>query len=115
MRKFQRYVIPCGLTALVLAVALIMRCTGPAKPHSVTLTWNPPPARAGVTIAGYNIYRRTAESKSFVKIAEKVAGPPYEDRLVGSGQKYVYIVTSVDTAGRESRFSAPATAEIPSH
>jgi fibronectin type 3 domain-containing protein len=112
MRKIQQYVLPFGLMAFVFAVALT-RCTGPAMPHYVALTWNPPAARAGVTLAGYNIYRRTAESNSLVKIAEKVTGPPYEDRLVSSGRKYVYVVTSVDATGRESGFSAPAYAEIP--
>lgn len=98
---------------MLFTVALIVLRPDPPKLHSVTLTWNPPPARAGLTLAGYNVYRRTAESNSFVRIAEKVSGPPYEDRLVGTGRNYVYVVTSVDTSGRESGFSAPATAEIP--
>jgi hypothetical protein len=63
-------------------------------------------------LIGYNVYRRTAEGV-FVRIAEEVSGPPYEDRLVSSGRWYVYVMTSVDKVGRESRFLAEVKAEIP--
>jgi fibronectin type 3 domain-containing protein len=111
MRRAWWYVL-LSVAALLLILAMVWRGHSQATPHSVTLTWNPPAARTGVTLAGYNVYRRTDESP-FVKIAEKVPGPSYEDQLVGSGRKYVYVVTSVDTTGRESRYSAPASAEIP--
>jgi fibronectin type 3 domain-containing protein len=81
--------------------------------YSVTLTWNAPAPRPGITLIGYNVYRRTSEGGLFVRIAEEVSGPPYEDRLVNSGRWYVYVVTSVDKVGRESRFSAEVKAKIP--
>jgi fibronectin type 3 domain-containing protein len=84
-----------------------------AKPHSVTLTWRSPPVTPGVQIVGYNVYRTTAPSRQFVRIASRVPGPPYEDRLVLSGRTYFYVVTSVDQGGRESRFSDEARAAIP--
>ena len=104
-----------GVLALLFAVIRVigfLRHSGPA-PHGVTLTWNAPMPRRGVTIVGYNVYRRTSEGGSFVKIAENVSGPPYEDHLITTRRKYVYVVTAVDQAGRESRFSAEITAEIP--
>jgi fibronectin type 3 domain-containing protein len=111
MRKVWWYVL-LGAFVLVPTVTLLVR-DAEVKPHRVALTWQPPAARSGVTLAGYNVYRRTVESRSFVMIAEKVRGQSYEDRLVTSGRKYVYVVTSVDTEGRESMCSMDTTAEIP--
>ena len=111
MKRSWRYV-PLGIFALLLAAVMFLRYLG-TEQHSVTLTWQAPVLRSGLTLVGYNVYRRTAEGGSFVKIADKVSGPPYEDRLVGRGRRYVYVVTSVDKTGRESRFSAEAKAEIP--
>jgi fibronectin type 3 domain-containing protein len=111
MKKVWWYAL-LGIFALLFTVSVLLRHHR-VEPHSVTLTWHAPAPRSGVTLVGYNVYRRTAESELFIKIAEKIQGPPYEDRLVSSGRKYVYVVTSVDKLGRESRFSAEAAAEIP--
>ena len=100
-----------GLLGL-LVIALVWRHRRP-EPHRVTLTWHAPPPRKGVTVVGYNVYRRTNEGGSFVKIADKVPISLYEDRMVSSGRTYIYVVTSVDQVGRESRFSAETKAEIP--
>jgi fibronectin type 3 domain-containing protein len=102
-----------GVLAL-LAVAVVLRCDSPNKPRSVTLTWQAPAQGGGVTVVGYNVYRRTLDSDSFVKIAEKVPGPLYDDRLVTRGRTYIYVVTAVDATGRESRFSPETTAKVPS-
>jgi hypothetical protein len=48
-----------------------------------------------------------------VRIASRVSGPPYEDRLVMNDRIYIYGVTALDQAGRESRFSVEARATIP--
>jgi len=79
----------------------------------VTLTWHAPVAGPGVSIIGYNIYRRPDYSGQFAKVASRVSGPPYDDRLVVSGRTYIYVVTALDQAGRESRFSAETRATIP--
>jgi fibronectin type 3 domain-containing protein len=42
-----------------------------------------------------------------------LTAPRYEDGLVGSGRTYFYVVTAIDQAGRESRFSNEARASIP--
>jgi fibronectin type 3 domain-containing protein len=114
MKKASWYAI-VGVIALLVAAAIMWLISKPRvdAAHSVTLTWNAAQPRSGVVLAGYNVYRRTAEGGPFVKIAERVAGPPYEDRLVSSGRKYIYVITSIDRTGRESRFSAEVTAEIP--
>jgi fibronectin type 3 domain-containing protein len=88
-------------------------CCHKASPHSVTLTWEAPQVVPGVLVVGYNVYRSTTSGRQFVKIASRVPGPPYEDRLVGSDRTYFYVVTALDQAGRESRFSTEARATIP--
>ena len=102
---------------LLLAVSALLcvglACCHKASPHSVTLTWQSPPAVPGISIVGYNVYRSTTSGGQFVKLASRVPGPPYEDRLVGSGGTYFYVVTALDQAGRESRFSAEVRATIP--
>ena len=37
----------------------------------------------------------------------------YENGLVGSGRTYFYVVTALDQAGRESRFSAKCEPRFP--
>lgn len=101
-----------GVLALLLTGIMLWFHRG-AEPHSVTLTWQAPPPRKGVTVVWYNVYRRAGEGGSFVEIADKVSGSPYEDRMVNSGRMYFYVVTAVDQVGRESRFSAETRAQIP--
>jgi fibronectin type 3 domain-containing protein len=86
-----------------------------ALPHSVTLRWEAPTTVSvpPVLLAGYNVYRSTVPGTAYVKIASLVPQPPYEDHLVISGRTYFYVVTSVDQAGRESRFSKEVQARIP--
>jgi len=81
--------------------------------HSVTLTWEAPRAIAGVSVVGYNIYRSTTSGGPFVALASRVPGPPYEDGLVVNDRTYFYVVTALDQAGRESRFSDETRAIIP--
>jgi fibronectin type 3 domain-containing protein len=83
------------------------------QPHTVTLTWQAPPSVSGVTIVGYNVYRKTSYAGAFVRIASGVSAPPYEDRLILNDRTYIYAVTAVDQAGHESRLSGEAQARIP--
>ena len=101
-----------GLFTL-LTIGVLLWFHHKAEPHSVTLTWQAPPPKKGVTLVGYNVYRRAGEGAPLVRIASHVPGPPYEDRLVNSDKTYFYAVTTVDQVGRESRFSAEVRAEIP--
>jgi fibronectin type 3 domain-containing protein len=99
------------LVALVLGV--ISGCSHKASPHRVTLTWKPPIATRGPSATGYNVYRSAISGEGYVKIADRVPFPWYEDRAVSSGQTYFYVVTALDAAGNESRFSAETKAVIP--
>ena len=101
------------MLSAIIVFCVSLFCCHKDGPHSVTLRWNAPPANPGTSVSGYNIYRSTAPGGPFVKIASRVPGPPYEDRLTNSGRTYFYVVTSIDQGGRESRFSAEARAVIP--
>ena len=100
-----------GVLAL-LAAGSMLNCQGTESPR-VRLTWQSPMPQSGVSIVGYNVYRRTPESESFIKIAEKVPQSPYDDRLVSKGRTYFYTMTSVDQAGRESRSSEVVEVKVP--
>jgi hypothetical protein len=104
---------PRFLLAICALFCLGLACSPKSSSHRVTLSWKAPRAVPGVSIAGYNVYRSTVSGQEFVRLASRVPGPPYEDRLVSSGRSYFYVVTSVDQAGRESRFSSEAQAMIP--
>jgi hypothetical protein len=84
--------------------------TGATPQYSVSLSWN-----ASTGVAGYNIYRSTSASGSYVKINSSLdANTAYTDTSVASGHTYYYEATAVDSSGRESaRSSPPVTAAIP--
>ena len=101
------------LLGLIAALSLSFAdCRHAGQPHGVTLTWDASPAGPRVA-AGYNIYRSTTSGGPYAKIASDVHGSPYEDRVVTSGRTYFYVVTAVDLAGHESRFSGEVKAEVP--
>ncbi len=102
-----------ALTVCALVCLGFTCCRSRAQPHSVTLTWDAPRDVPGITVAGYNLYRSTKSGGGFVRLATRLPGPPYEDRLVGSGRTYYYVVTAVDGRGRESGFSGEIRAVIP--
>jgi fibronectin type 3 domain-containing protein len=101
----------------ILAAACVLLCVGFASchrgPHSVTLSWHEPPVTPGISVVAYNVYRSTTSGGPFVKLASRVPEPHYEDYLVVNGRTYFYVVTALDQAGHESRFSAEAKAIIP--
>ena len=104
---FRLLLTACALLCIGLA------CCHKASPHGVTLMWEAPPAAPGVSIVGYNVYRSMTSGKQFVRIATRVPSPRYEDGLVVSGRTYFYVVTALDRAGHESRFSTEVQAAIP--
>ena len=103
---------PFSLAVFVLLCLGIEGCHKSAS-HRVTLTWDAPAQATGVTVKSYNIYRGTTSGGPYAKLALHVPGPPYEDRIVTSGHTYFYVVTAVDQANHESRFSREIKATIP--
>ena len=99
------------LLALLIAGVIWFRVG--TKPHSVTLNWQETPSLPTARIVGYNVYRGRISGGQYARLATSVPKPPYEDRLVKSGETYFYVVTAVDEGGRESRFSAEIKLKIP--
>jgi fibronectin type 3 domain-containing protein len=83
---------------------------GPAGPpqHHVDLQWSPG-SNADVT---YNAYRSLTSGGPYVPIATSLTGVTYSDWTVKSGTTYYYVVTAVDSQGRESTYSGEATATV---
>jgi fibronectin type 3 domain-containing protein len=97
---------------VLLIVGLIWFRVG-TKPHSVTLNWQESPSAPSAKIVGYNLYRSRTSGGQYARLATGVPRPPYEDRLVSSGETYFYVVTAVDEIGREGGLSAEIKLKIP--
>jgi hypothetical protein len=79
--------------------------------HSVTLSWN---ASSSSSVVGYNIYRSGQSGGPYTKINSALDPSTTDvDTNVQSGSTYYYVVTAVDSSGRESVFSNQTTAVIP--
>jgi fibronectin type 3 domain-containing protein len=102
-----------SLLIAALVIALALTCAAKSR-HSVTLTWQAPQLEKGVSVASYNVYRRTPKDHIYKKIATHVPGPPYEDDNVKGGQTYIYAVSGIDQSGHEGRLSEVAQVTIPS-
>ena len=87
--------------------------SGTGAPHEVALAWNAP-GSSSAPIAGYNIYRASSGTSSFQLINSSAdTQTSYTDNTVQSGQKYDYVVKSVDSAGSESAPSNTTTVAVP--
>jgi fibronectin type 3 domain-containing protein len=104
----------CSPLLIAVSVVVFALTSAAKSKHSVTLTWQPPKLEKGVSIASYNVYRRAPKDRVYKKIATRVAGPPYEDANVKSGQTYIYAVSAIDQSGHEGRLSEVAQVKIPS-
>jgi len=79
--------------------------------HSVILTWNP---STSSSVMGYNIYRGANSGGPYTKINSALTqGTSDTDSTVQNAQTYYYVVTAVDSSGRESVFSNQVQAVIP--
>jgi hypothetical protein len=86
---------------------------GTGSSYSVSLTWAAP-SGASDQVVGYNIYRATGSSSTYVKLNSSVNAPVvFSDATVATGASYDYYVTSVDSSGNESVPSNTATLNIP--
>ena len=63
-------------------------------------------------IIGYNVYRRNSSS-GYINVASKVT-PPYSDTNILEGETYYYVITSLNSAGKESLFSIETAETAPS-
>ena len=80
----------------------------PSKPHKITVNWEKVPRAVS-----YNVYRRTYRVESYTKIGNSDSNT-YEDPAVQSGERYCYVVTSIDSKGKESARSNEICLTVPS-
>lgn len=86
------------------------RVAGPPRPHTINLQWNASPS----AVAGYSVYRSDKPLGPYTKLKPSlIRMTSYTDPTVQSGRTYFYLVTAVDTKGRESLFSNQAAAIVP--
>jgi fibronectin type 3 domain-containing protein len=92
--------------------------TSTVSPSSVTIAWTAPVARADgsplslAEIAGYRIYYGTSEGDypDRIDVSDSTAVEAVISDL--SAGSYYFVVTTYDTAGRESGFSPVVTVSI---
>jgi len=78
----------------------------------IALSWN---MSAELDAAGYNVFRSVGLDREFKKINTDIVKPGtpyYFDSTASSSQQYFYAVSSIDTAGNESRQSNPIRAYL---
>ena len=77
---------------------------------SVSLAWNSVNGSAG-----YNIYRSPVSGGGFVKVnGSPVGGTNFGDTNLQNARTYYYVVTALDSAGNESKYSNEVNA-LPHH
>lgn len=83
----------------------------PSPQHSVTLTWN---ASTSTNVVGYNIYRGGQSGGPYTQINTALNTVlQYIDYNVQGGSTYYYVVTAIDSAGKESAYSSEVKSVIP--
>lgn len=83
----------------------------PVQPNPfIDLTWTP---NTESDLAGYNIYRRSANTPLAKINTELVKTPRYPDPGIQAGDQYFYSVTAVDLRGNESPRSEETSESVP--
>lgn len=80
----------------------------PSKPHKITMNWEKAPRAVS-----YNVYRRLYRSPTFTKVGASDTNS-YDDPGVQGGERYCYVVTSLDSKGKESDRSREICLTVPS-
>jgi hypothetical protein len=107
-------------SAMVLAVAgvslgliLYLHPTGgqqpgaPSQARKITVTWEKVPHAVS-----YNVYRRSYRVEAYTKVGDSNTSS-YEDPTVRSEERYCYVITSIDSKGKESARSKEICVTVP--
>jgi len=80
--------------------------------HSVDVMWDPSPS---TNLQGYKVYRSQVSGGPYNSISGMLgtSASQFADATVFSGQKYFYVVTSVDVNGLESVASSEVSVTVP--
>jgi len=84
--------------------------SGEGQKPFIDLIWAPV---TNADLAGYNVYRSTANGAAVKLNSEPVKTPSYRDSAVASGTTYMYSVSAVDLRGNESQRSEPSSESVP--
>jgi fibronectin type 3 domain-containing protein len=79
----------------------------PFKPHKITINWEKVPHAVS-----YHIYRRPYRDEAYAKVGTSRTNN-YEDTAVQPGERYCYVVTSIDSKGNESARSKEICQTVP--
>jgi hypothetical protein len=93
--------VPVGLQAVF---------SGLVQQPGIDLTWTP---NGDEDLAGYNVYRRSAEGAPTKINKEPVKTPAFHDATVQPGETYMFSVSAVDLRGNESARSAETQENVP--
>ena len=93
--------VPAGLQAVY---------SGEGQKSFVDLIWSPVTSS---DLAGYNVYRREANTSPVKLNSALVKSPSYRDSAVEPGKTYWYSASAVDVRGNESARSAEASETVP--
>jgi Abnormal spindle-like microcephaly-assoc'd, ASPM-SPD-2-Hydin/Immunoglobulin I-set domain len=78
--------------------------------HYVDLSW----AGGAAGVTGFNAYSSTSANGPFAKLnAAPLTSSTYTDNSVQAGQTYYYVVTALNAANEESKYSSDVTAIVP--
>jgi Abnormal spindle-like microcephaly-assoc'd, ASPM-SPD-2-Hydin len=84
---------------------------GTGTPAFVSLSWI---ASSSPEVTGYNIYRRTSSTGSYIRINSKLdPNTSYTDATVIHGTTYYYATTAVNSNGKESEYSSGLEVVVP--
>ena len=80
--------------------------------HSVDVMWDPSPS---TNLQGYKVYRSQLSGGPYSSISGTLgtSTSQFLDTTVFSGQKYFYVVTSIDVNGLESGPSTEVSVTVP--
>ena len=113
MKTLKRSTLALTVAGIALVLILYLhpirsqQPVAPSKPHKITVTWNSVPRAAS-----YNVYRRPYRSETYTKVGTSNTNS-YEDPAVQSGERYCYVVTSIDSKGNESARSKELCPTVP--
>jgi fibronectin type 3 domain-containing protein len=84
--------------------------SGNPTSHSVALSWG----ASTSSVTGYYVFRGTATGGPYSQLnSSPNTSLGFTDSTVAAGNKYFYVVTSVDTTGNQSVFSNEVSAQVP--
>lgn len=107
----------CAIALVLAGVSLVLilywypsrsqQQVAPSKPHKITVSWEKAPHAVS-----YNVYRRSYRDESYTKVGNPDTNT-FEDPTVQSGERYCYVVTSIDSKGKESARSKEMCVTVP--